>query len=83
MYENNCHYNPDRDIQAVVPTEVIDICDAFVNGLIPENVVAPDTEYDGCDNPDAIVGRPANEFEAVHMTQGIKTAVSESKETKD
>lgn len=76
---NDCHYNPDTDVSAVVPTDVIDIADAFVNGIIPENVIAPDSDYDNSDTPDKVWKRPSNEFEAIHMAESIKQYLSSAK----
>lgn len=69
-----CGYDPRRDICAVVPTDVIDLKEAFVNGFIPDNVVVGDTEYDGNDEPASIIGRPSNDFEAIHLLQTLKDA---------
>lgn len=71
-------YNPDRDLRAVVPTDVLDICDAFSNGHIPENVVAPDAEYDNNDIPASIIGRPSNQFDAVHLSETVKSLSSDA-----
>lgn len=69
-----CHYNPDRDICAVSQSDYIDVRDAFVNGLVPENVSPTAQEYDGVEDPLKVFGRPANEFEAIHMAQSLKQA---------
>lgn len=76
----DCHYNPNRDISPVNPEGVINLKDAFVNGLIPADVAVGDSEYDNNDNPRSIIGRPANEFEAIHMRETlVNLATSESK----
>lgn len=67
-----CHYDPERDISPVVPTDVIDIADAYANGVIPENIVAPDSEFDNADDPNKVWKRPSNEFEAIHLAESIK-----------
>lgn len=67
-----CHFNPDRDIAPVSQVDIIDIAEAYINGVIPDNVVAPDVEYDGVDDPNKIWKRPSNNFEAIHMLESVK-----------
>ena len=69
-----CHFDPARDISAVSQSDYIDVRDAFVNGLVPENVASSPLEYDGVEDPLKVFGRPANEFEAIHMAQSVKQA---------
>ena len=77
----NCRYNPDRDVVAVSQQEVISIADAFVNGLIPDNVIAQESEYNGNDNPESIIARPANEFEAMHLSETVKNIRTSAKKS--
>lgn len=79
----NCRYNPTRDVVSVSQQEVISIADAFVNGLIPDNVIAQESEYDGNENPESILGRPANEFEAMHLSETVKNLRAASKQNED
>lgn len=79
----NCRYNPSRDVESVSQQEVISIADAFVNGLIPDNVIAQETEFDGNENPESIIGRPANEFEALHLSETVKNLRSASKQKEE
>lgn len=72
-------YNPERDRVAVSQSDVLDLKSAFINGMLPENVSAPDVDYDNNEEPEKIIGRPANEFEAIHMVKTIKDLQSASK----
>ena len=73
-----CVYDPVRDVSPVIPTDVIDVGEAFANGMIPPDVVAPDAEYDNSDEPSKIWKRPSNEFEAIHMLESINAYKRES-----
>lgn len=73
-----CNYDPIKDINPVAPNDSIDLKSAFASGFIPENVVLGEGDYDNNDNPESIVGRPANAFDSVHLAQTMKS-LSESK----
>ena len=66
-----CFYNPSKDICSVVQGDIVDLRQAYLNGSIPDNVAIPDVEYDGNENPESIIGKPANAFEAIHMQETI------------
>lgn len=74
--KQDCHYNPERDINPVDPEGVVNLKDAFVNGLIPDDVSVGDAEYDNNDNPRSIIGRPSNEFEAIHLQKTLQDIAS-------
>lgn len=74
-------YNPDRDIAPVSQVDVIDIADAYVHGMIPDNVVAPDVEFDGNDEPGKVWKRPSNNFEAIHLLESVKDYNAKSSAT--
>lgn len=78
-----CHYDPVRDISPVVASDIIDLSQALIDGIVPDNVIAPDAEFDGTEEPESIIGRPANEFEAIHMSETIKVLASSSDKTED
>ena len=68
-----CVYNPSCDLAVVSQSDVLDVASAFVNGLIPEDVTAPDTRYNGIDEPSAILGKASNAFDALHMQETIRS----------
>lgn len=70
----NCGYNPDRDIQPVSQDGFIDLKAAFAEGFVPGEASPTDTEFDGNEEPESIIGRPANTFEAIHMVESLKAA---------
>lgn len=79
-----CGYDPCKDISPVSPNDSIDLCDAFANGFVPENIVIGDSDFDGNDEPKSIIGRPANDFDAIHMAETAKVlAQSKSTGSKD
>lgn len=84
MIALGCKYDPSRDIEKVSPFGAIDLCQAFVTGKIPSQIEGSETEYNGMDDPAAILGKPEDVFEAERMVSHInnfsKEDVSESKE---
>ena len=75
-----CFYNPKKDVSSVVQGDIVDLNKAFLNGSIPDNVTIPDAEFDGNDNPESIIGKPANAFEAIHMQETIAGIQKEKSE---
>lgn len=78
-------FDPDRDLQQVEPCAAIDIKEVYNSGIVP--VAAPSfvDHYNDCDDPNAIVGRPRNDFDAdriVHsVNEGIKEAAAAKAES--
>lgn len=66
-----CFYNPSKDVSQVVQGDIVDLNQAFLNGSIPDNVTIPDSEYDGNEVPESIIGRPSNAFDAIHLKETI------------
>lgn len=68
-----CGYDPVRDISPVSPDDSLDLHEAFISGFVPNEAAISDSDYQNVDDPKSIIGRPANEFEAIHMVQTLKS----------
>ena len=74
----DCGYNPLRDISPVAPDDSIDLHAAFESGFVPNESAVSESDFQNIDDPKSIIGRPANEFEAIHMVQSLKAAHDEA-----
>lgn len=73
-------YNPIKDMSPVSQTGFIDLCDAMVSGVVPSQLPDSDEVYNGIEEPESILGKPSDVFEALRMESYIKSAgVSEQK----
>lgn len=73
-----CGYDSVRDISPVSPDDSLDLHEAFVSGFVPNEAAISDSDYQNVDDPKSIYGRPANEFEAIHMVQTLKSLHDEA-----
>lgn len=71
MVIEKCAFDPVRDIKAVEPFGFIDLKEAFATGVVPTVAPESDTAYNGIDNPDSILGKPLDIFDAMNMERAI------------
>lgn len=64
-------FNPAKDRTPVSTTGFIDLKSAFVNHTIPSNIAESDTDYNGIEDPNSILGKPRDAFEAMDMQKHI------------
>lgn len=60
----SCQYNPRVDLHPVEQTGFVDLAKANSMSAIPAQLSAEVLSYNGIDDPNSIVGRPADVFEA-------------------
>lgn len=75
-------YNPAVDLQPVSQTGFIDLCDAIVSGVVPSQLPDSEEVYNGIEDPESILGKPSDVFEALRMESYIKS-VGTSEPSKD
>lgn len=80
MIYTNLRYNPTTDLAAVEPFGYINLCDAVEKGEIPAGIANSELEYNNIDNPQTIMGKPSDIFEAYRMADSIKASVKANKE---
>lgn len=64
-------FNPIKDKTPVTGSGFIDLKSAMVNHTIPSNIAESDMQYNGIDDPTAILGKPRDVFEAMEMQKSI------------
>lgn len=71
-------YNPECDLQQVEPAAAIDIKEVYTSGIVP--VAAPSfvDHYNDCNDPNAIVGRPRNDFDADRIVSAVNEGIREA-----
>lgn len=60
------------DKNPVIPGLAINLNDALKTGVIPAGVVVDEAQFNHIENPDAIIGRPQDQFEALRCQAYIK-----------
>lgn len=69
-------YNPVKDLRPVSQTGFIDLPDAFANHNVPAGLPVEDLDYNGIEDPSAILGKPHDVFEAFDMEKSIRDAAA-------
>lgn len=69
-------YNSETDIAEVDQFGFIDITKAVQNGYVPGSNSSVTAEFDDCDDPSAIVGKPSDAFEAMRMQDSLMKGIS-------
>lgn len=67
MVQSNIEFNSDRDLQEVDQFGYIDLVKAFQNGYVPGDVESVAENYNDIENPESIIGKPRDCFEAMRM----------------
>lgn len=60
-------FNELRDVKEFTPGLTVDLGKALENGSVPSDLNFDDTRYNGIDEPESIMGRPSDAFEADRM----------------
>lgn len=71
MIFNGCKFNPLEDIQEVDQFGFIDLVKAFQQGYVPGGSELVQESFNGIDEPESILGKPSDAFEAMRMQDMI------------
>lgn len=82
MVVTECKFDNERDIQAVEPFGFVDLKDALVNNCVPSQLPDSDSDYNGIDDPDSIVGVPSDVFDALRMQSDLDARATAAKAEK-
>ena len=75
-----CEYDEKHDIAQVSQHVAVDLCEAFVNKVIPASANGEELQYGNVESPLNVYGRPSDVFEAMQMNRSFKKAVGSSSE---
>lgn len=67
-----CKYNPVKDISDVDQFGFIDLEECLANGEVPATIADSEDQYNGIDDPNEILGKPSDVFDAYRMGDYIK-----------
>ena len=65
MIVKDCPFDPVRDIAPVEQFGFIELKDALANSIVPSQMPDSETDYNGIDEPDKVLGKPRDIFEAM------------------
>ena len=82
MVVTECKFDVERDMQAVEPFGFVDLKDALVNNCVPSQLPDSDSDYNGIEDPDSIVGMPSDVFDALRMQSDLDARASAAKAEK-
>lgn len=74
-----CKYNPKRDIKEVDQFGFCNLTESVKNGYVPNNLEASPDSFNGIESPDAILGKPSDQFEAMRMQDSLVKSLKGSK----
>lgn len=60
-------FNKHKDVKEFAPGLCIDLGKALENGSVPSDLSFDDAQYNGIEDPESIMGRPGDVFEADRM----------------
>lgn len=69
---NETPYNVNADVAPVDQFGFVDLHDAFVNASIPGDLVVDSESYNGVDDPDSLIGRPSDVFDALRRAAYVR-----------
>lgn len=78
MNVGKCLFNPRRDKTPVSQVGFVDLKVAMVNNTIPPQDGFSESEYNGIEDPQSILGKPRDVFEALEMQKHISEVSAKS-----
>lgn len=76
MIVTECNYDPVRDLQPVDQFGFIDLKVALASSSVPSQMPDSDTDYNGIDEPDMVLGKPRDIFEAIDSQMALEAAAA-------
>lgn len=82
MIVESCPFDPVRDLHPVDQFGFIDLKTALDQSVVPSQMPESDSDYNGIEEPQQILGKPRDIFEAIDTQNAIEAAASASSEQK-
>lgn len=83
MIVKDCPFDPVRDIAPVEQFGFIELKDALANSIVPSQMSESETDYNGIDEPDKILGKPRDIFEAMDVQKAAEQLASSEGDKED
>lgn len=76
MIVEKCPFDPVRDLHPVDQFGFIDLKSALDSSVVPSQMPESDTDYNGIEDPQQILGKPRDIFEAIDTQNAVEAAAS-------
>lgn len=73
-----CFFDPVRDIAPVEQFGFVDLKSALANSVVPSVMEGAESDYNGADDPEEVLGTPRDVFEAIDMQNALVDAAKDS-----
>lgn len=83
MIVKDCPFDPVRDIAPVDQFGFIELKDALAHSIVPSQMPESETDYNGIDEPDKVLGKPRDIFEAMDAQKAAEQLASSEGEKED
>lgn len=83
MIVESCPFDPVRDIAPVDQFGFIDLKVALDSSVVPSQMPDSDSDYNGIDEPDKVLGKPRDIFEALDAQSALEEAAAAGADSKD
>lgn len=80
MIVKDCPFDPVRDIAPVEQFGFIELKDALANSIVPSQMPDSETDYNGIDEPDKVIGKPRDIFEAMDAQKAAEQIAASASE---
>lgn len=82
MIVESCPFDQVRDLHPVDQFGFVDLKTALDQNVVPSQMPESDTDYNGIEEPQMILGKPRDIFEAIDSQKAIEAAASAGSEQK-
>lgn len=76
MIVEKCPFDPVRDLHPVDQFGFIDLKSALDSSVVPSQMPESDTDYNGIEDPQQILGKPRDIFEAIDTQNAVEAAAA-------
>lgn len=76
MIVKDCNFDPVRDIAPVDQFGFVDLKLALETSMVPSQMPGSDTDYNGIEEPEQILGKPRDIFEAIDSQKVLESAAA-------
>lgn len=83
MIVDKCLYDPVRDLAPVDQFGFIELKSALAESVVPSQLPDSDSDYNGIDEPDKVLGKPRDIFEAMDAQKAAEQLAASVSEEKD
>ena len=76
MIVTDCKYDPVRDLAPVDQFGFIELKSALADSVVPSQMPGAEADYNGIDDPNQVLGKPRDIFEAIDTQKALEAAAA-------